>query len=480
MVRRFAFALAMGIAAMAALAHDAGALGIRSPVPVVTHARLDLRLVADEATAPWSWDTQSRSPLDQSRFMADIALGDARTGTLYAKGAATWAEPERADGRVAFALEQGDYVYRTTHAELRAFGDERRFFTHDLGTAFMDDDVVDDYQHRIGVRTDGGTERAGGTLLLASLDQGADTRLVGYAKARTAWKPLAASLSYQVQEGNDARDHAVAKGEVAAFWKRASAIASYEQSGFGDGVFLPDVDMSGFGAEFVELRVARGGIGNAATFSSVYRYRRVKEFYQNNLSSLRARTLLHRLGLYLSHRHSALDGRLVVFSGESPADSSALPQEARGIEASARAFLKANSEMNLRGVLVDRTRDDGEERTTGVVHASYRRSLQQFMGGVDARVDEIGEDAVTRVGIEVRINWNATSALYLRWMATGALERSDAAYARLEFRPTARTWVTLAYGRATAGDGPYFVEDNDALPTTDTEDVFTLTVRGDF
>lgn len=136
--------------------------------------------------------------------------------------------------------------------------------------------------------------------------------------------------------------------------------------------------------------------------------------------------------------------------------------------------------MNLRGAWVDRTRDDDEVRATGVVHASYRRSLQRFMGGVDALVDEIGEDPVTRVGIETRINWNATSALYLRWMATGAIERSDAVYARLEFRPTARTWVTFAYGRENAGDGPYFLEDDDALPTVDTEDVFTITVRGDF
>lgn len=477
MVQRFALALA----AMVATSSDAMAIGIRSPVPIVTHARLDLRIVADEATAPWSWDAQSRSPLDQSRFMADIALGDARTGTLYVKGAATWAEPERADGRVAFGLEQGDYVYRTTHAELRAFGDERRFFTHDLGTAFMDDDVADDYQHRIGVRADGGTEQVGGTLLVANLDQGADTHLLSYAKARVAWKPFAASLSYQLQEGDDARNHAVAKGEVAAFWKRASAIASYEQSGFGDGVFLPELDPGdSYGAEFVELRIARGGIGSAATFAGAYRYRRVKEFYRNDLSSLQSGTLLHRLGLYVSHRHSALDGRVILFDGQRDGPLGASQYEARGIEASARAFLKDNSEMNLRGAWVDRTRDDDEVRATGVVHASYRRSLQRFMGGVDALVDEIGEDPVTRVGIETRINWNATSALYLRWMATGAIERSDAVYARLEFRPTARTWVTFAYGRENAGDGPYFLEDDDALPTVDTEDVFTITVRGDF
>ena len=102
------------------------------------------------------------------------------------------------------------------------------------------------------------------------------------------------------------------------------------------------------------------------------------------------------------------------------------------------------------------------------------------MAGIHALVDDIGQNAVTRIGAEARINWNATSALYLRWITSSAQARSDALYARLEFTPTRRTWVTIAYGRATVGDGPYFLEDDDALPTVDTEDVLTVTVRGDF
>jgi hypothetical protein len=451
-------------------------------LPLSSRARLDLRLVADQATAPWSWDAQSRSPLDYSRFMIDATLGGARTGTLYAKGAASWQDADQTDGEVAFGIEQGDYLYRFAHAELRAFGDERRFFTYDLGTALMDDDVVDNYQHRVGVRADGGTEQIGGSLLVSSLDQGAETQLVSYAKARTAWRPFAAAVSHKLEEGDGARDHAVVKGEVAAFWKQASAIASLDQTGFGSGVFLPELDWgNGYGSKFVELRLAGGKISDAIAFSGVYRYRRTYDYYQNALSSLRAGTSLNRLGLYLSHRQYALDGRVVVFEGEGPAQAVVLDREDRGVAASARAFLNDNSEMNLRGAMVES--DYGpttDERTTGVVHASYRRSLQRFMGGVDALVDEIGKDAVTRVGLETRINWNATSALYLRWMVSNAVERADAVYARLEFRPTARTWVTIAYGRDTTGDGPYFLEDEDALPTIDTEDVVTITVRGDF
>src|SRR5262245_20691449 len=236
-------------------------------VPVTSRARLNLQLTADEATAPWSWDAQSRSPFDLSRFMIDATLGEARVGVLYAKGAASWQDADDTAGHVSFGLEQGDVLYRWSHAGGRAFGDERRYFTFDLSDALMDDDVVDDFQHRVGVRADGGSERVNGTLLVSSLDEGVTDHLLSYAKVGTAWRPLAAALSYQLQEGDDARDHAVVKGEVAAFWKRASAIASYQQSGFGSGVFLPDMDeLDNFGAGFFELRLARGAIGKDLLF----------------------------------------------------------------------------------------------------------------------------------------------------------------------------------------------------------------------
>ncbi len=474
--RRFIVVTAVACFGLALSARNAGALGIRAPFPVVSHARLNLVLTSDETTAPWSWDAQSRSPLDGSRFMIDVALGDARTGVLYAKGAATWNEADDLAGNVAFGLEQGDYLYRFSHAQLRAFGDERRFFTYDLSDALMDDDVVDDYQHRIGVRADGGTETVGGTLLVSSLDQGIETQIVSYAKARAAWKPFAAAVSYQLQDADDARDHAIIKGEVAAFWKRASAIASLEQSGFGSGVFIPDFDLDRQRAGYVEVRLARGGVGDDLLVSGVYRYRDIGSLYENDLAAFVAPwSSSNRLGLYVSHRQVALDGRIVAFD-----DEITDLDRTRGITASARAFLRDNSEMNLRAALVEQTTFGWAEETSGVVHASYQRSLQRFMGGIDALVDEIGQSAVTRVGAQVRINWSATSALYLRWITSSTVERSDAVYARLEFSPTARTWVTLAYGRSTTGDGPYFLEDTDAIPTAQSDDVVTITVRGDF
>jgi hypothetical protein len=475
----------LATAALAVLAFAVAPAAASEPwwkLPISSRARLNLQLTADEATAPWSWDAQSRSPFDQSRFMLDATVGDARAGTLYAKGAATWQDADEAAGTVAFGVEQGDYVLRWSDGAVRAFGDERRYFTFDLGSALMNDDDVQRFEHRVGVRADANANVFAGTLLFSGLDEGPATRLLSYAKAGVATRPLAASVSYQLQESRDATpDHAVVKGEVAGFWKRATAVASYEQSGFGSGVFVPEGEDGGFdtgdGATFVEARLARGGVGKSATFSGVYRYARIGEAYTNDLSSLPAGTEWHRLGLYLSHSRYALDGRVVLFDGERFA---APNYDERGVAASARAFLRDNSDVYVRGAVVDRTRDDDGERTSGVVHASYRRSLQRFMGGIDALVDDIGLDAATRVGVETRVNWSATGALYLRWIVSGAVERSDAVYARLEFRPTARAWVTLAYGRDTTGDGPYFLEDGDALPTLATEDVVTITVRGDF
>jgi len=457
-------------------------------IPISSRARLDLRLTADEATAPWSWDAQSRSPLDLSRFMIDALAGNSSTGLLYAKGAATWQEANDAAGHIDFGIEQGDYLYRFKHADVRAFGDERRFFTYDLSTPFMDDDVVDDYQHRVGVRAEGGTQSVGGSIVVADIDEGNDTHLTSYGKLRGSWRPLATSVSYRHEEGDD-QDLAIIRGEAALLWKGASAIGSIEQSGLDTGVFVPEFNLDGgYGAEFVEVRLARRAL-KSALVSGVYRYRHVDDNYVNNLSSSRAGETLHRLGVYVSHRRYALDGRIVAFAhralserfGPTFINFAGVYREYEGIEASARAWLRDNSEMNVRVVLIDPEDDPlASDETTGAVHAIYRRSLPGFMGGVSALVDGIGVDAQTHVGAEMRINWNATSAFYMRWIASDDVERSDAIYARLEFRPTLRTWVTLAYGRESVGEGPYFLEDDDSLPTTDTEDAVTITVRGDF
>ncbi|HEX5132193.1 MAG TPA: hypothetical protein VFX92_06890, partial [Candidatus Krumholzibacteria bacterium] len=102
--------VAFGLAVLCAqVAH---AEGVRSPFPVAARARLDLRVVTGDATSPWAWNTQSRSPLDGSRFMTDVTAGRDATGVAYLKAAANWKDTDDALGRVAFTIEQGEYLYR--------------------------------------------------------------------------------------------------------------------------------------------------------------------------------------------------------------------------------------------------------------------------------------------------------------------------------------------------------------------------------
>jgi hypothetical protein len=187
--------------------------------------------------------------------------------------------------------------------------------------------------------------------------------------------------------------------------------------------------------------------------------------------------VVNRAELHAAHRKYALDGRL-VFRDEvrSVIESS----HQRALEATARAFLRDNSQMLLRAG-AERSEFHGSPETSeGFVQAGYGRELQGFMGGVQAMLDGIGEDVSERAGVEARINWNATSALYARWIVADEPGRDNAVYARLEFSPTRRAWVTLGYGWGNVGDGPYMLDDVDAIPGPDAGDVVTITVRGDF
>jgi hypothetical protein len=81
--------------------------------------------------------------------------------------------------------------------------------------------------------------------------------------------------------------------------------------------------------------------------------------------------------------------------------------------------------------------------------------------------------------VEARVNWSATSAIFMRWMVGDGVGGSEAVYLRLEFRPARRAWVTISYGRDDRGDDVYFLEDRDRLPSSRVGDVIAFTVRGD-
>ncbi len=491
MSRRNAALVVVALAVLAAESPVAAAGGDGPLVPVAARARLDLNLVAAEGTAPWGWDAQSRSPLDMSRFMADLTAGDGGMGVLYLKGAANWDDTDDAQGRIAFTLEQGDYLYRDALGggvlSARLFGDERRYFTGELGTVLMQDDVVQAFEHRLGIRVNATRGSLGADYLASSLDSGLETQVLQRGAVRISSTLAHVGVAYQHTSPEQGEDRAVVQAEAAAYYRRLTGIVSFAQSGPGSGFFYPsgsfDADGNGYvatapenSATSLEARVRRLAIDDIR-LDAIYQYQATGVAYVNELSTTRPGSESNSAGLYATHRLYAVEGRL-FWKDETRFEIE--DARVRSLEASARAFLRDNSQLLLRAGVQRREFHGREESNAGLVQGGYRRELQRFMGGVQAMLAGIGEDIAPRAGVEARLNWSATSALYARWILADESERASAIYARLEFRPTGRTWVTVAYGWGSVGDAPDMLDDRDAIPAADTRDVVTVTVRGDF
>jgi hypothetical protein len=481
---------AVFLSAMLAVTSDAAAIGVRSPVPVAVRARLDVRLVADDAAG--EWNVTSRAPADPSRFMADLTAGDARTGTLYLKGVSSWQDADDALGRVEFRLDQGEYFRAFAPGDsavvgLRLFGDERCFFTGEAGTPVVEDDEVARFEHRLAARVDGtaGAVRAG--YWAASLDDGAGTRVNQVLLARMGTRHVLAGVAYVHDNPDGGDDHAILKGELAGYVRRATAIVSYEQSGFGSGMFVPsgtweDFDAGEYtraapdnSATFAELRARRARIGEDHLVDAAYRYGSVGDEYTNDLSALVPGSVVNAAWINWAHRRYALDTRLSGRHETRAGDGAVV----RGADITARARFRNNAETLLRAGLRSREAAFAPQREDGFVHAAFTREIPVFLGSAHLLVDGLGEDVKVRAGAEARINWNASSAVFLRWMVADDVSGSDAVYVRFEFRPTRRAWVTVSWGRENRGDDVYFLEDRDLLPAPGAGNVMALTVRGD-
>jgi len=477
------------VAVLAFATSAAHALGVRAPFPVAVRARIDMQLLAAETSGEWT--ITSRSPADPSRFMADLTAGSDKTGVMYLKGASSWRDADDALGRVQFNLEQGDYFHDFTWADsanaaLRLFGDERRFFTGEMGTAVVDDDHAAVFEHRLGARADAHMKSLRAMYWIAELDDGDTRRANQYGSLRFAPAPAFISIGYTHDNPEDGENHAVAKAEAAAYFRHATAIASFEQSGTGSGAAFPDgswsdsdggyyAAMPNNAATFVELRTRRTRVGADNLFDASYQYGAVGDEYTNDLSPLVPGTVTNRAWVDWAHRRYALDARLAAARVVRSAFD---PSTRRGIDLTTRARLLNNSELLLRAGARREELVTGSE-SSGFVHGAYSRELREFMGGIHLLVDDIGEDANVAAGAELRLNWSSTAAVSGRWIVSDRLGGSDALWVRLEFRPTRRAWMTLGYGRQNRGDDAYFIEDRDVMPGTGTGNVVTLQVRGD-
>jgi hypothetical protein len=478
------------LALLALHAQGAHALGVRAPFPVAVRARIDVELLAAQSSGEWS--VTSRSPSDPSRFMADLTAGNGSTGLLYLKGASDWNEADDALGRVDFKLEQGDYLHAFTWADsaqaaFRFFGDERRFFTGEMGVPVVDDDRAAVFEHRLGARADANLKAVRATYWIAGLDDGDTRRTHQYGSIRFAPEPALLSVGYVHDDPAAGENHAVAKAEAAGYFRHATAMVSFEESATGSGAAFPSGSWSDFengdyfaampdnAATFAEVRTRRTRIGENNLFDASYQYRAVGDEYTNDLSPLVPGSVTNRAWVDWADRRYALDARLAA---ERVVRSDFEHSRRRAIDLTARARMLDNSEWLLRG---GARRDEiaSVKQSNGFVHAAYTRELREFMGGVHVLVDEIGEDAHASAGAELRLNWSPTAAVSGRWIVTDRPGGSDALWMRLEFRPTRRAWVTLGYGRESRGDDAYFIEDRDVMPGSATGNVVTLQVRGD-
>jgi hypothetical protein len=477
-------------ALMVLMAGEVHAAGVRTPFPVAVRARIDVQILAAQDAGEWS--ITSRSPGDPSRFMADVTAGNGATGVAYLKGASSWSEADDALGRVQFKAAQGDYLHAFTfadsaRAELRLFGDERRFFTGEMGTPVVEDDRAAEFEHRIGGRADAHMNAWRAMYWIAALDDGEERRAHQYASLRFSPAPAFIGIGYVHDNPSAGSNHAIAKAEAAGFFRRATAIVSFEESGNGTGMAFPSGSWSDFGhasyaaaapdnaATFAELRTRRTRIGENNLFDASYHYGAVGGKYENDLSSLIPGSVTNRAWVDWAHRRYALDARL---EAGSVARSGAETSTRRDIDLTTRARTLDNAEWLLRGGAL-REKFDTREETSGFVHAAYTRELREFMGGIHVLVDGIGEDASASAGAEVRLNWTSTAAVSGRWIVTDRPGGSDALWMRLEFRPTRRAWLTLGYGRESRGDDAYFIEDRDTTPRSGVGNTVTLSVRGD-
>jgi hypothetical protein len=476
--------------AAVAVAGDAFAVGVRAPVPVAVRARLDVHVRADDSAGEWT--ITSRAPSDPSRLMADLTAGNTRSGVLYLKGVSSWRESDDALGRVEFLLAQGDYsrAFALSDAaalEARFFGDERRFFTGEMGSPVVEDEAVARFEHRLGARFDAARRAARGSYWVAGLDDGAATRVHQFGTARFAPRPAFAALAYVHDNPADGEDHAIAKSEAGAYFRRASAVVSYEVSGFGNGAFLPGGSWDDFegdyahaapdnSATFAEVRTRRARVGNDHLIDGVYRYAVVGAEYTNDLSSLRPGSVEHAAWFNWAHRRYAIDARLAFHDETRQTIENA---RRRAGEITTRALLTNNAHVLVRGGVEREEIEQSDAIEDGFVHAAYTRDLAGFRGGAHVLVDRIGAGAVASAGAEARVNWNATSAVLARWIVSDAPGGNESVFVRLEFRPTARTWVTIGYGRGDRGDEVYFLEDRDQPPAPGSGDVVTFSVRGD-
>jgi hypothetical protein len=478
------------------IAGVAHAFEVRDTWPLQLGGRVLSQVKVDRGSSPYAWDFTSRSLADRTRLMLYLRAGEERYGTLWLKGIGVWSLSQGDVERVPFEFRQGDYFWErakeTWHFQGRAFVNERRYFTGEHGGVIMYDDNLEHYETFGGVRLDGRTGEFRATAIGSGLEDGAGaTRGIGYGRA--GWEGGHVQVSGSYLYDGPARDsldaHHVTKAEVSGFFRGATAIVSYETSSFGD-VADASYDWSSWNgsntsealpdnaAAFAGLRISGLPAPSWATLDLIARYRAVGSEFYNDLGRDLPGLVNSRVGLYLAHRRTAVNARLMYRRADMRLPGGS---DREWVEGSLRGIFTNNVDAFLRGAVAKI--DDPVEGTgnEGYVHAGFRRNLRKFTGGLYAMgLRGAGGVTSTRWGAEMRVNISAGTAFYARLVDNEAAASNDGVFVRIEYRPVLHVFAVFSYGRNWIGDGPYMLEDRDITESGAADNVYSVSVRGDF
>jgi hypothetical protein len=466
--------------------------------------RFDYRIEMGRDSSPFPWNYSSRSVRDGSRLMLDLSAGREPYGQLYLKGQAVWAEPRVHVADVRFEFEQGGYYwYRSLddqRYQIRLFANERRYFTHSLSPAIVDDDVLTEFDDQYGLRHDGAADDFRWTALGGVLgDTWDESQKFYYLRAGWFGNLVQVSAEYlnQSPAPDTLQNHAVFRGELSAVYRYLGVVLSYAQSGFDDGALFFPSGNDGFagaegpyeggsasslpdeGAAFAEVRVKDLPVRGTGLWSVVYRYDAQGDAFTDELGVLRPGVTQNTVGLYYAAAKVAVNGGLeYVRSKRSYYDD----KEQSRLAGRVRGLLANGFDAYLRGEVAKTTDELGVDTHHDFLHAAVGRHGRKVESRIHGMLADFADGPVDEVlGVEARFNFTATVSLYGRLVMSDRVSSRDAVYWRLEMRPTDWVFATFGYGRPYIGDDPYLLEDPDIGGMRGvSEAVYFATVRGDF
>ncbi len=497
MRKRSSFLLAGILFATASTVYS---LELKAPVPLEAGGRFEyeIRVKRDGSVFPWNYSSTTAS--DRIRLMLDLRAGGEKTGMLYLKGAAHQWNKSDPSGQKYFEFEQGDYSWSggtgISLIGFRVFANERRFFTNSFLAPLLDDDRLDGMGGNRGARLDGVFfDRLFFTWLYSALgDEYEKSNRLVYLKTAFTHDFLGLSLAYLNEDRSklNLADAAVVKMELNTFYKWASLIFSYEQSGTGSGLFFPTnrLYLGSFvgdnfssilpdaGAFFAEARLSALPLRKWGRIHFSHRYSSVGRSFIGDMMNADIGSTGYTTGAYFTASEVSLNGRIVYTKR---ARLSVEDEKYEKAEASVWADFKNGSEVFLRGG-IGKTCDALPFTTKeNYVHAALKHRIRNLQSGVHLMFKDMETDfSEQRYAWDARLAFGGNLAIYWRAILTKNFTTSDAVYAHFEFRPGKRLFLLASYGKSFIGDDPFLLEDPHIDVIGDARPVYHFSVRGDF